>query len=164
MSAVPHLRVVHDVDAQTGELTNCPHCQAAYAEAEIWEAEVLALKRKLKAALEDKDAKLRQDAAFPAALDLFELWKTECRHPRAKLDTARTRLLVTACKLYKDELDKLRWVVFYGRDLAFVNDRGVRQDHLGLLFRDAEHIERYCNGWFRHAKAHGLDLTTGAAL
>lgn len=160
MSARPALHIVRDIDAN-GELTNCPHCAAAYAEAEQWKQDLLAVKRQLKTALEDKDAKMRDDAAYPAALALFELWKTECRHPRAKLDSARTRLLIAAAKLYKNEIAQLRWVVFCGRDLAFVNDKGVRQDHIGLLFRDSEHIERYANNWYRHAKATGLDLETG---
>ncbi len=155
-----HLRVVRDLN-ENGEVTNCPHCAAAYAEAEVWREDVVKLKRQVKALQEDRDEKMRQDASFPAALDLWDLWKSACKHPRAKLDSNRTRLLLTAAKLYKDERDKLRWVVFYGRDLAFVDDRGHKHDSIGLLFRDAEHIERYAVSWWRHARQHGLDLETG---
>ena len=157
MSAVPHLRVVHNIDATTGELVGCPHCAAAHEEAELWEQEVLKLKRQVKQALEDKDAKLRNDQHFGAASDLFDEWKTETNHPRARFDNARIRLAMAAVKLYgKDDRDKLSMVVQYGKHLAYVDERGTRHDSFGLLFRDAEHIEKYANAYHRWARQNGV--------
>lgn len=155
MSARPNLRVVRDLDPN-GEITNCPHCTAAYAEAEQWREDVLTLKRQLKSALEDKDAKMRNDKHFGPAVDLFEMWKRECRHPKARFDNARIRLAIAAVKLYSpDDLDKLEWVIQYGANLAYVDERGTKHDSFGLLFRDAEHIERYANAWARYRARGG---------
>ena len=156
MASASHLRVVRDID-NNGEITNCPHCAAAYAEAEQWREDVLKLKNQLKRALEDKDDKLRNDKHFPAAVDLFDEWKRETNHPRARLDNARIRLAMAAVKLYgaKDR-DKLSMVIGYGKHLAYVDPKGTRHDSFGLLFRDAEHIEKYANAYHRWARQNGV--------
>jgi hypothetical protein len=114
-----------------------------------WERRVLELERKLRTALEDKDAKLRNDKDYVAAAALFDEWKRETNHPRARFDAARARIAIAAVRLYKDNREALSMVIQHGKHLAYVDERGHRHDSFGLLFRDAEHIERYANNFAR---------------
>jgi hypothetical protein len=153
MSAAPHLRLVQTAVDENGEVVpGCPHCASARSEAEVWEERVLELERKVKRLTEDRDAKVRNDKHFPAALGLFEEWQQECGHPNARFDFARIRLSLSAVKLYGKDREKLSWVIQHGKHLAYIDERGVRHDSFGLLFRDAEHIERYANGFARALK------------
>jgi hypothetical protein len=154
MSA-PHLRLVDRIVNEHGEIVDCPHCADARAEAEEWEREVLKLKRRVRALTEDKDAKARSDKDYPIALRLFDYWRAQTGHERARLDPARLRLALAAVKLYREDLEKLAWVVQYGRELAYVDARGNRFDSFGLLFRDAEHIEKYARAWWTHCRRNG---------
>lgn len=150
MSAAPHLRLVQTAIDENGEVVpGCPHCNDARNEAEVWEGRVLQLERQVKRLQEDRDDKMRRDRDFPGALDLIEEWKRECGHPKARVDPARIRLAMAAVKLYRDDRDKLSWVIQHGKHLAYVDEKGTVHDSFGLLFRDAEHIERYANGWHR---------------
>jgi hypothetical protein len=154
MSA-PHLRLVDRIVNEHGEIVDCPHCAAARAEAEEWEQEVLKLKRRVRSLTEDKDAKARNDKDYPIALRLFDYWRSQTGHERARLDPARLRIALSAVKLYREDLEKLAWVVQYGRELAYVDAKGNRHDSFGLLFRDAEHIERYARAWWTHCRRNG---------
>jgi len=157
VTAARHLRVVETVvDQDTGELAACPNCAAALSEAETWERRVLELEQKVRRLTEDRDAKLRQDKHYTAALDLIEEWKRECGHPKARVDHARVRLALSAVKLYKDNRDALSMVIQRGKHLAYVDERGNRHDSFGLLFRDAEHIERYANEYARWRRRNGV--------
>jgi hypothetical protein len=150
---VPHLRVVETVvDEDTANLPGAPNCRASLEEAETWERRVLELERKLRAALEDKDAKLRNDKDYVAAVALFDEWKRETNHPRARLDTNRAQLALRAIRGYRKDRDKLSWVIQYGRHFAYVDGNGVKHDRFGLLFQDAEHIEKYANAWARRRR------------
>jgi hypothetical protein len=54
------------------------------------------------------------------------------------------------------------WVIQYGKHLAYVDERGVKHDSWGLLFRDADHIEKYANAWWTHCKRTGQPLVPKA--
>lgn len=157
MSVAPHLRLVQTAIDENGEVVpGCPHCNDARNEAEVWEGRVLQLERQVKRLQEDRDDKMRRDRDFPGALDLIEEWKRECGHPKARVDPARIRLAMAAVKLYRDDRDKLSWVIQHGKSLAHVDSKtGQRFDQFGLLFRDAEHIEKYANNYAR-ARQRGL--------
>jgi hypothetical protein len=151
MSAARHLRIV---DTETGEVHeegDCANCADARAEAEIWEKEVLKLKRQVKRLEDDKDEKNRQDKHYPAAASLFDEWRDECNHPKARFDPARIRLALSAIKAYgAEDREKLSWVIQCGKHLAYVDPcTGERHDSFGLLFRDSEHIEKYANKYAR---------------
>ena len=156
MSAAPHLRLVQTlIDTDTGEVQGCEHCAEARAEAEVWEKRVIHLEKALARANEDKDAKLRNDQDYPAAADLFDEWKRETNHPRARFDQNRARLAIRAIRGYREDRDKLSWVIQYGKHFAYVDDRGVKHDRFGLLFQDAEHIEKYANAYARRRRTLG---------
>lgn len=145
MSAARHLRIV---DTETGEVHeegDCANCAEQRAETEVWEKRVLTLERQVKRLLEDKDEKNRQDKLYPAAADLFDEWRTECAHPNARFDPARVRLALSAIKAYGEEdREKLSWVIQCGKLIPYVDPvTGETHDSFGLLFRDAEHIEKY---------------------
>lgn len=153
MTRPSHLRVV---DTETGQVHEapgeCAHCAEAMAEAETWEQEVLKLKRQVKRLMEDRDQKMRNDKDFPMARELFEEWQRETGHPRARFDRNRIALALTTVKAYREDREKLSWVIQFGRHLAFVDERGHKHDSFGLLFRDAEHIEGYATKWWRYGK------------
>lgn len=158
MTAVPHLRVV---DTETGELhdtpSSCPHCAEAVAEAEIWERRVLTLERQVKRLTEDRDAKLRADKDYPAALDLLEEWARECGHPNAKLnDPKRIQLALSVVKRYRKEREKLSLVIQHGKQLAYVDpNTGYRHDSFGKLFGSSDEIEKRATQFFLWARRRG---------
>lgn len=148
MSAAPHLRLVQTAVDDNGEIIpGCPHCNTAREEAETWEQRVLQLERTLKREREDREAKLRSDKLYADAEALFNEWRVECNHPNADFDPARIRLALSAVKRYRKHRDKLSWVIQRAKHFAYVDERGIKHDSFGLLFRDAEHIERYANEW-----------------
>jgi hypothetical protein len=159
VSAIPHLKLV---DAETGEIhdapTSCPHCAEAREEAEIWEREVLKLKRQLDREREDRDAKLRNDKHYPAAIALIQEWKTECGHPNASEDDPRrVQLALRVIKRYKDQREKLSLVIQHGKHLAFVDpDTGFKYDEFGRLFGSSDEIEaRASKFWLWQRKRGG---------
>lgn len=156
MSAAPHLRLVDHLVDDNGEIQDCPHCADARAEAEVWEHRVLELERKLKTALEDKDAKMRSDKDFPAALGLLEEWARECNHPNAKLeDPRRIQLALKVVKRYRKERDKLSLVIQQGKHLAYVDpDTGFKYDEFGRLFGSSDEIEKRATQFYLWRKRH----------
>ena len=149
MSARPALRLVDHLVDENGEVQDCPHCQDARAEADVWEQRVLELERKVRRLEEDKGEALRRDKDYLAALGLFDEWRQETGHPKAKFDRNRAALAIRMIRGYRNHREQLSWVIQYGKHFAYVDEKGVRHDSFGLLFRDAEHIERYANAWAR---------------
>lgn len=158
MSARPALRLVQNVVDDNGELAGCPNCRQALEEAETWERRVLELEAKVRRLEEDKDAKARQDKDYPAAAELFDEWRRETGHPNARFDgdIRRVQRALRVIKLYRKDREKLSWVIQYGKHLAYVDERGVKHDSWGLLFRDADHIEKYANAWYLHCRRKGV--------
>ena len=75
---------------------------------------------------------------------VFAHWRTVLEHPKATLDPKRRRILVAALRL-KPEADCLR-VIDGCRASAYhmgENEKRTRYDSIGLLFRDADHMERF---------------------
>ena len=80
----------------------------------------------------------------PPAQRVFEHWRTVLEHPRASLDSKRRRIIEAALKL-KPEDECLR-VIDGCRASAYhmgENEKRIRYDSIGLLFRDADHMERF---------------------
>jgi hypothetical protein len=77
--------------------------------------------------------------------DIFTHWQAVMRHPQAKLDQKRAIKIAQALKLgYTTE--QLKQAVNGCAASSFnmgENDRKQRYDGIGLIFRDAEHIERF---------------------
>lgn len=153
MTAARHLRIV---DTETGEVHeegDCAKCADARSECEIWEQEVLKLKREVKRLKDDRDEKNRNDKDYPAAAALFEEWQRECNHPDARFDPARIRLALSAIKRYKGKREQLSWVIQCGKRIPHVDpSTGEVHDGFGLLFRDSDHIEKYANKYARWQK------------
>lgn len=161
----PALRVVPDVDPDTGEIIENAACQECARlrgllftleqDNRRLEKDLRTWRGKYEKAIEDRDAKLRNDKDYPAAADLFEEWQRECGHPDAQFDHARVGLAIRAIRRYRKHRDKLSLVIQYGRHLAYVNDRGRKCDSFGLLFRDADHIEKYANEFWLWQRRRG---------
>ena len=76
---------------------------------------------------------------------VFEHWKTQLNHPRARLDDKRKKLIGRALD-NGYSVDDLRTVVDGCRLSQFHmgdNDRGKKYDSIGLLFRDSDHIDQF---------------------
>ena len=73
---------------------------------------------------------------------IFEHWKATWNHPRAKLDPKRQRIIATALKRYT-ETDLRACIVGYLNSSHHCgeNDRRAVYDDIGLLLRDAAHID-----------------------
>jgi hypothetical protein len=158
MSAAPHLRLV---DVETGLIqdapTSCPHCAESAAECEVWERRVLQLERQVKRLTEDRDAKLRNDKLYPAALDLIEEWKRECGHPNASAsDPKRVQLALSVVKRYKDEREKLSLVIQQAKHLAYVDPAtGYRFDSFGKIFGSSDEIEKRATIYYLWRRRQG---------
>jgi hypothetical protein len=158
VSARPALRLVQNLVDDNGELVGCPHCAEAREEAETWEKRVLQLERQLKAALEDRDAKMRADKYYPEALGLIQEWKRECGHPNSSEDDPkRVRLALSVVKRYKGETGraKLSLVIQQAKHLAFVDpDTGFKYDEFGRIFGSADEIEKRATQFYLWRKRH----------
>ena len=82
--------------------------------------------------------------------DVFDFWRSETKHPRAKLDRKRRQRIEWAQEHYDDTeiADAIRGAAsspFHQGQ----NDRGTRYDDLTLILRDAEHLERFID-IYRH--------------
>ena len=78
-------------------------------------------------------------------MQIFKHWQTVMNHPRSKLDNKRATKIKQALKLGYT-LEELKLAIdgcskdkFYMGD----NDRNQRYDGIDLIFRDADHIDRF---------------------
>jgi hypothetical protein len=167
MSA-PHLRPVPDVDPDSGEVLEhaaCVECVDLRGRLLNLEQDNRRLEKDLRTwrgkyekAVEDRDAKLRNDKHYPAAIGLIQEWKTECGHPNASEDDPkRVQLALRVVKRYKDQREKLSLVIQHGKHLAFVDpDTGFKYDEFGRLFGSSDEIEaRASKFWLWQRKRGG---------
>jgi hypothetical protein len=134
-----------------------PALRRSSVRSEIWERRVLTLERQVKRLTEDRDAKLRADKDYPAALDLLEEWARECGHPNAKLnDPKRIQLALSVVKRYRTEREKLSLVIQHGKQLAYVDpNTGYRHDSFGKLFGSSDEIEKRATIFYLARKRGG---------
>lgn len=89
--------------------------------------------------------------------EIFEYWKTIMRHPRAKLDSKRKRVITNALKLGYTPSD-LKQAIDGCANTPYnmgKNDSGQIYDDISLILRDATHIERFMNNSNINETAHG---------
>ncbi|WP_131781174.1 hypothetical protein [Legionella gresilensis] len=79
--------------------------------------------------------------------EIFQYWQTTMDHPRAKLDRKRKNSIKQALKLgyTPDELKKAIDGCASTPYNMGKNDRNHIYDDINLIFRDADHIERFIN-------------------
>lgn len=80
-----------------------------------------------------------------ASTQLFEYWQCAMNHPRAKLDKKRKRTLEQALKLGYS-VSELQKAIDGCKNTPFhmgKNDNNQVYDDISLIFRDAEHIDRF---------------------
>lgn len=141
----PQLRVV---DASTGELlASCPGC------AEL-EDEIAGLNKDLRA-WRSRYAKLARDAErdarehrnWAAVAELFDFWRSECKHPRSRLNAERFALAQPY--LDKDGAPMCRRAIQGAAFDPFIthrkNGKPKRHDGWDLIFRSREKFEEFCN-------------------
>ncbi len=74
---------------------------------------------------------------------VFEFWKAQLGHPKAKLDRKREQVIKRAIASHGVESCKLAITGYAGDPFTLgQNDRHKRFDDIELLLRDAQHIER----------------------
>lgn len=82
-----------------------------------------------------------------AITQLFEYWQRTMNHPCAKLDKKRKRAIDLALKL-NYTVSELKKAIDGCKNTPYnmgKNDSGQVYDDISLIFRDAEHIERFIN-------------------
>lgn len=78
--------------------------------------------------------------------ELFNYWQVKMNHPRAIFDSKRQRKVAQALKLYSiDDLKKAIDGCTLTPYNMGKNDSGHVYDDISLIFRDADHIERFMN-------------------
>lgn len=78
-------------------------------------------------------------------VELFDFWKTTLNHEKAKIDTKRTKAIKNALKLGYS-IDDLKSAIIGCSKTPHnmgQNDRGEKYDSIDLIFRDADHIDRF---------------------
>lgn len=76
--------------------------------------------------------------------DVFDFWRSETKHPRAKLDRKRRQRIEWAIDNY--EPDEIADAIRGAASSPFhqgQNDNGNRYDDVSLILRDSEHLERF---------------------
>lgn len=87
----------------------------------------------------DLEAKLTDDE-----FQIFEHWRVTLGHPKAKATPERKRLIAKWLKVYRlEELQAAITGCSRSPHHMGENDRHTRYDDLGLILRDAAHIERF---------------------
>jgi hypothetical protein len=94
--------------------------------------------------------------------EIFQHWQTVMNHPRAKFDTKRQRAIKNALKLGYSIAD-LKQAIDGCANNPFNMGQNERQqvyDQIMLIFRDADHIERFMNN---AAETSGGNANSSAA-
>lgn len=77
-------------------------------------------------------------------VNVFSYWQTIFDHPKAKLDNKRKQKIEKALKLYSmDDLKKAIDGCSKSKFHLGMNDSGTKYDGIELIFRDAEHVEKF---------------------
>lgn len=100
----------------------------------------------------------------PQITTIFDIWRTECDHPRAQLDPKRRRRIQWAADNYPhdDLIDAILGAAhspFHQGD----NDRHRKYDDITLIFRDAEHVEQF-RDMHRHGPTVAIPRGFGALI
>lgn len=167
MSAQPHLRPVPDLE--TGEIVQNEsdlvmelRHQLLVAEQDNrrLEKDLRAWRSKYERSLEDKDARMRRDKYFPAAVALIQEWKRECGHPNSSEDDPkRLRLALSVVKRYSKQPEKLSMVIQQAKHLAFVDpESGFKYDEFGRIFGSSDEIEARATKWYLWNKRQAANL------
>lgn len=92
--------------------------------------------------------------------DIFHHWQDVMNSPNAKLDGKRKKTIQKALKNYSVEEVKLAIVGCANTPYNMgENDKGQKYADIGLILRDADHIERFINNAKKYSTWHGVQST-----
>lgn len=155
-------RSLQVVDPETGELraAGCQQCAeltaklvGAQADFEVVTRENTRLLRRIEALQRDRDAERLSDPQRPEIVAVFDYWRKRCQHPNSRFDGRRHDVI--KARLRQFSADELRMAIDGAAVDAYVDAKQRRHDHLGLIFRDAERVEDFCNRYHRWKKRQG---------
>lgn len=109
--------------------------------------------------VETSPSNVSESNLLASTQELFNYWQTKMNHPHAKFDANRKRKVAQALKLYSvEDLKK----AIDGCSLTPYNmgknDGGHVYDDISLIFRDADHIERFMSN-AEAITGHGANST-----
>lgn len=142
MSAEPALRLVgcESCERLRGQL------DAALAEMEALKADLDGKRRLLAQKRKSEKRQLQEADQYDLAEPLFEYWKEQCGHPRAKFGPATQKALYHALSMGFTQRE-IAEAIKGAAVAAWVDEKGKRHDGLPLICRDEEKlrdfIERY---------------------
>jgi hypothetical protein len=143
----PALRLV---DADTGELLDVgdlPELAQLRDKLAGAERDINAWRMRYAELARDKQAEAIANKLWPVAIRVFEAWKQQCNHPRARWTADRFWLMEPLLVKYSEQ-ECLRAIAGAAYD-PFVTTRKngttKRHDALELIFRDAGRLEDFAN-------------------
>lgn len=147
MAAAPQLRVVDCEECERLRLQR----DALLTELETVKAD-LDQKRRQLSERRNIDRKALQTAQdYEVAEKLFEYWKEQCGHPRAKFGPARQKALYKAMEFATPR--EIATAIKGAAVAAWVDEKGVRHDGLSLICRDEEKLDNFTERYERWKEA-----------
>lgn len=137
------------IDTATGEVLEdgCPDCKLRDSDLVLAENDLRRARREIRRLKADRDAAAKGHPRLEEIRHVFDLWREECNHPRAKLDTDRTFVIAEALDNYDLATCELaiRGAAFDPFTTERKNGTTKRHDGLALIFRNADKVEEMCN-------------------
>jgi hypothetical protein len=93
--------------------------------------------------------------------EVFDYWKLKMDHPRAKLDANRKRTIEAVLSLGYS-IEQLKQAIDGCANTPYnmgKNEQMKKYDGIGLIFRDAEHVERFVQNNSTNQHAHSNNYT-----
>lgn len=88
------------------------------------------------------------DSSSLACKQVFEYWQVSLNHPNAKFDDNRKRIIKRALEKDGYSIEQLKRAIDGCKNTPYnmgKNDNGKIYDRIGLIFRNADNIERFMN-------------------
>lgn len=150
----PNLKLI---DTSTGEIVQqeptCPSCAFLQDQLDGVERELRAWRFRYANLARDKEQEARDHRLWPEALDLFEQWKLECKHPRSEWTPDRFFAIMPLLKRYGYETCSraIAGIAYDPYTRVRRNGTAQRFDEWERVFKDAGNLERFANcapkGW-----------------
>lgn len=96
--------------------------------------------------IEENTPNLKKDGSNMSVIqNIFDVWKDTLNHPTAKLDKKRKFIISNALKMgytLEQLCEAIKGCLQTPHNMG-CNDRGQRYDGLGVIFKDADNIDRF---------------------
>jgi hypothetical protein len=142
-----HLRLL---DPDTGEiLDGCPNCQVKDDEFNELLRKFRSQSREIAELRRDREAEARSSDYWPDAVECFQAWQDQCKHPKSEWSAERFFLVLPFLKrrAYGKEmvLRAIAGAAYDAFEYTLRNGRKQRADNWEQIFESVGRFERFCN-------------------